>query len=464
MITLFRQYYPIRNILFVIAESVFIFTSLFVAVTLFNPGFHFVEGDYICFNIIIITLVCQVCIYFTDLYDMKNSISLKILGVKLVQSLIMASIFLGILYISFPELIIEPKIFVFGVTLMGALIFLIRILYSWVLKEGFFNQRIMILGSGELATKIIAEINERKDCGYEISYMVQNQTPKKFLDNSGMPVISKMDYSNICEIAKEMGIRTIVVAIEEKRGHFPSAELLRCRIDGCEILDGNSFYEMLSGKLVVDQLYPSWLIFSNGFRKSIIKTILKRTLDIAMSLVMLIVFLPLMILVALIIKIDSRGPVFYSQERVGQKHKTYNIYKFRSMIDNAEKTCGPIYACEDDYRVTRVGYYLRKLRIDEMPQLWNVLKGEMSFVGPRPERGVFVREYEKQIPYYLERFSIKPGITGWAQICFRYGADAEDTLEKLNYDLFYIKNMSILMDIMIIMKTIKIVIFGTGAR
>jgi sugar transferase (PEP-CTERM system associated) len=395
---------------------------------------------------------------------MKISISFKTLGVKLVQSLIMASVFLGILYISFPEWIIEPKVVVFGVTLMGALIFLIRFLYSWVLKEGFFNQRIMILGAGELATKIVAEIKERKDCGYEISYMVQNQTAKKFLENSGMPVISKKDYSNICEIAKEKGIRTIVVAIEEKRGHFPSTELLRCRVDGCEILDGNSFYEMLSGKLVVDQLYPSWLIFSNGFRKSFIRTILKRTVDIAMSLVMLIVFLPLMILVALLIKIDSRGPVFYSQERVGQKHKTYNIYKFRSMIDNAEKTCGPAYACEDDPRVTRIGYYLRKFRIDEMPQLWNVLKGEMSFVGPRPERGVFVQEYEKQIPYYLERFSIKPGITGWAQICFGYGADAEDTLEKLNYDLFYIKNMSILMDIMIILKTIKIVIFGNGAR
>jgi sugar transferase (PEP-CTERM system associated) len=339
-----------------------------------------------------------------------------------------------------------------------------RFCYSQVLERGLFNQRIMLIGSGNLAGKIKDEIQERADCGYEISYLVQAQLHKDALFENGKPFLQYHDYSGLCEIAKKKDIKTIVVALEEKRGNFPSTELLKCRIEGVEIIDGNSFYEMLSGKLVVNQLYPSWLIFSNGFRKSLTNRILKRTFDILLSLSMIILLLPLMILVALLIKIDSRGAVFYRQERVGQNHKTYNIYKFRSMIDNAEETGVPQYATENDPRVTHVGHYLRKFRIDEIPQLWNVLKGEMSFVGPRPERSFFVEEYEKQIPYYIERFSVKPGITGWAQICYQYGANAAETIEKLNYDLFYIKNMSILMDILIVLRTVKIVIFGKGAR
>ncbi len=221
---------------------------------------------------------------------------------------------------------------------------------------------------------------------------------------------------------------------------------------------------MLTGKLIVEQINPAWLIFSEGFHKSRIRRFLKRTTDLLLSITLLILLLPVIIITAVIIKIDSTGPVFFSQERVGENRKTYMVYKFRSMIAEAEKHSGPVWAQDGDDRITRVGSFIRKWRIDEIPQLINVLKGDMSFVGPRPEREFFVKELEDIIPYYGERFTVKPGITGWAQVSYGYGASVEDAIQKLNYDLFYIKNMSTFMDLMIVLRTIKIVLFSKGAR
>jgi exopolysaccharide biosynthesis polyprenyl glycosylphosphotransferase len=221
---------------------------------------------------------------------------------------------------------------------------------------------------------------------------------------------------------------------------------------------------MLTGKFLVGQINPSWLIFSGGFQKSRARRFIKRTTDLIFSVVIMAVLSPFLLLVAGLIKLDSPGRVFFSQERVGERRRIYNVLKFRSMVADAEKISGPVWAQENDPRVTRLGRCLRRLRIDELPQLWNVVKGEMSFVGPRPEREVFIKELEQKIPYYGERFYVKPGITGWAQINYGYGASVEDAVEKLNYDLFYIKNMSTMMDILIVVKTLKIVIFGRGVR
>ena len=261
-----------------------------------------------------------------------------------------------------------------------------------------------------------------------------------------------------------MNINKIVVALTDRRGKFPAAELLKCRVNGIEVLEGTSFYEMLTGKLIVEQISPAWLIFSEGFHKSGTRRFLKRSTDLILSLIMLVLLLPVIILTAILIKIDSKGPIFFSQERIGEKRETYKVYKFRSMIADAEKQSGPVWAKDDDDRITRVGNVIRKWRLDEIPQLWNVLKGDMSFVGPRPERDFFVKQLEEMIPYYGERFTVKPGITGWAQVSYGYGASVDDAVEKLNYDLFYIKNISIFMDLMIVLRTIKIVLFGKGAR
>ncbi|MFH1642552.1 MAG: TIGR03013 family XrtA/PEP-CTERM system glycosyltransferase, partial [Nanoarchaeota archaeon] len=265
--------------------------------------------------------------------------------------------------------------------------------------------------------------------------------------------------------ARDMGIKKIVVALQEKRGgSFPTEELLRCRVDGIEVIEGNSFHEMLTGKLIVEYINPGWLIFSEGFEKSRARRFIKYALDLILSIILLVIFLPVIIITAVLIKIDSRGQVFFSQERVGKDKKLYKIYKFRSMATDAEKQSGPTWADENDNRITRIGKFIRKWRIDEIPQLWNVLKGDMSFVGPRPERDFFVKKLEGIIPYYRERFTVKPGISGWAQVSYGYGASVKDAVEKLNYDLFYIKNLSTLMDLMIILRTIKTVLFGKGAR
>lgn len=463
MFKMFQQYYPIRNVLFVIIESFLIFLCIFAVLMIFHSGSMMKDGIYIFSNLFIITMICQICIYYADLYQMNDSMSFRILAFRLLQALLLSCAFLGIIYFVFPGLLITPGIVLAGCVLTVFIIGTNRFFYSLLLQRGLFNKKIIIVGESDLSNKIIDEIQERTDCGYEISCVVLNQF-KNICSNPFITVFKMEDFKGLCELVKEQKIRTVVVAIKEKRGNFPSEELLRCRIEGAEVLDGNSFYEMLSGKLVVNELYPSWLIFSKGFNKSTVNSVLKRIFDIILSLFMLIAFFPLMVLVAILIKLDSKGPVFYTQERVGQNSRNYTIIKFRSMVVDAEAKCGPQCALENDPRITGVGRFLRKLRIDEMPQLWNVLKGEMSFVGPRPEREVFVREYEKQIPYYRERFSVKPGITGWAQIRYQYGANAEENLEKLNYDLFYIKNMSFFMDFMIVLRTIKIVMFGKGAR
>ncbi|MCA1786901.1 MAG: TIGR03013 family PEP-CTERM/XrtA system glycosyltransferase, partial [Desulfobacteraceae bacterium] len=268
----------------------------------------------------------------------------------------------------------------------------------------------------------------------------------------------------LCETAAATGINKIIVALKEKRGAFPTMELLQCRTDGIEIIEGSTFYEMLTGKVLVKLINPSWLIFSDGFRKSRWKAAFKRVEDIIISVVMLILLSPLLMFVCILIKLDSKGPVLFSQDRVGLDKQEYMVHKFRSMVQDAEKLTGPVWAQTDDDRITRVGRVIRKFRIDELPQLWNVLMGNMSMVGPRPERRHFTEDLEKKIPFYAQRFNVKPGITGWAQVCYDYGATLDDAVEKLNYELFYIKNMSLAMDVVIILRTVKTVLFGRGAR
>jgi sugar transferase (PEP-CTERM system associated) len=460
----FKQYYPIRNIFFVVGEGIAIFLSVFVATMILLGTEGRALDPLLMAKILLITIVCQLSLYYADLYDIKVNQSIFDLSTRLVQSLGFTAIILALIYFAFPALNIGTITFLISAGFVVLLVMGWRLGYAVVLTRGIFDKKIVLIGSDELAHKIINEIQDKPDCGYQIACIVLERHNPDTLRDALAPIIRKKKYQGLCDLSARLGISTIVVAIKERRGELPTGELLRCRIDGIEVLDGNSFYEMLTGKLMVDQINPSWLIFSDGFRKSWLKRFLKRYTDLILSSLMLILLGPILLAIMLMIKIDSRGPVFYSQERVGERRKIYMIYKFRSMVDDAEKLTGPTMATENDPRITRIGRFLRKWRIDEIPQLINVFKGEMSFVGPRPERDVFVQNFEKAIPYYGERLSVKPGITGWAQICFNYTDSIEDTKEKLNYDLFYIKNMSAMMDLMIVLRTIKIVLFGKGAR
>lgn len=271
-------------------------------------------------------------------------------------------------------------------------------------------------------------------------------------------------YEQLLAVVQRERIDKIIVALPERRGKLPVEALLACRMQGVEVEDGTSFYEHLSGKVMLENIRPSWLIFSAGFSGSPLQRLFKRLLDVVLSVLVTALSLLLLPWIALAIKLESRGPVLFSQERVGENGRHFVLYKFRSMQTDAEAATGPVFAGANDPRVTRVGKILRATRLDELPQLINVLRGEMSFVGPRPERPFFVEQYAKDVPYYTQRLSVEPGLTGWAQVNYPYGATREDAIEKLRLDLYYIKNMSLLLDLLILLKTVKIALLGRGSR
>ena len=271
------------------------------------------------------------------------------------------------------------------------------------------------------------------------------------------------DYARLPEYASAR-VDRVIVALDEKRGRLPLIELMELRLRGIAIEESTTFIERASGRIAVETMLPSWLIYSEGFKTSALRSFLKRVADISFSVILLILTLPLLLFTAMLVKLDSRGPVLYRQARLGLGGGEFFVLKFRSMRQDAESASGPKWAEKFDARVTRVGRVIRALRIDELPQLVNVLRGEMSFVGPRPEREHFVRGLKDKIPYYGLRTIVRPGITGWAQVEYGYGATEDDAMEKLKYDLFYIKNNNLFFDLWIVMKTVKVVLLGNGAR
>ena len=420
--------------------------------------YHF---EYLILKALLIVACVQLSLYYFDLYDLKIFRRNIELGIRLLQSLGVSSILLAALYYLFPLLIIGRGIFLISLGLMGAIIVSWRLIYNHFLKTRQLDQKIMIIGSGPLAKNIAKEIVERVDTGFKVIGFITDN-PERVGQKLVNPSIIN-DQSQILDIAIKERVDRIIVALEERRGKFPDAQLLECKMRGIAVEEGIEFYEHLTGRLQVESLRPSFLIFSDGFKKSKLTMWTKRITEFSLSLIGLFLLSPITLVISILIKIDSRGPVFYKQERVGEGGKIFKLLKFRSMVENAE-TNGPVWAEQDDKRITRVGRWMRKWRIDEIPQMFNVLKGDMSFVGPRPERSFFVERLRKEIPFYDQRFSVKPGVTGWAQIKYRYGASKEDALEKLEYDLYYIKNLSPLYDFLIIFETIKVVLSGKGAR
>jgi sugar transferase (PEP-CTERM system associated) len=269
---------------------------------------------------------------------------------------------------------------------------------------------------------------------------------------------------SLLEFVRQARIDHVVIAFDDSRGKLPFDELLRCKFSGVKIEDGLSFYERITGRVHLDALKPSWMIFSDGFGRPWVTTAFKRLHDVVGSLVGLILVAPLSLVIAALIKLDSPGPILYRQERVGEGGRSFTLLKFRSMRQDAEAATGPVWATDGDHRATPLGKWLRKFRFDELPQMINVLRGEMSFVGPRPERPCFVEGLKNAIPYYGLRSAVKPGITGWAQVRYRYGSNVQDMIEKLQYDLYYIKNMSVLLDATILVQTVQTVLLGRGAR
>jgi sugar transferase (PEP-CTERM system associated) len=412
---------------------------------------------------LLIALVTQTCLYYADMYDLRLLGDRRELFTRLLQALAPASFILAALYFWFPVLIIGRGVFLVAAILVFILVTGWRIAFDWTSGHLAPRERLLLVGTSQAAVTLAREMFERRqELGVEIVGFV-DPDPVRVGDRVLNPgVIGTIE--DIPSIVRARGIDRVVVSLADARGHLPMDKLLEMKLDGVSFDHLASVYEEYTGKIAVENLRPSWLIFSPGFKKTRVLNASKRAIDIVAAGMGLILAAPIMALVALAIKTTSPGAVLYHQRRVGQHGRIFTLHKFRSMCEDAEAATGPVWAVkEGDQRVTRVGRFLRRTRLDELPQLWNVLKGDMSFVGPRPERPEFVAELTRQIPFYGQRHVIRPGLTGWAQVRYTYGASVEDALQKLQYDLFYIKNLSVALDLFIILDTIKTVILRKGA-
>jgi len=455
-----QKKYPLRNIIFLCGEGGLIFLSIFgVYWVMLGTELFTLNLTVNCLHALIVTVVFQLCLYFFDLYDLKTDNNLPDAFTRITQAFGVGCIVLGFLYYLAPEITIQGPVFWFGYAVICATVFLWRLLYYIVLRRRLFVRKVVIIGVGDLASEIAEEIEGRFDSVYSVYAFVGDQQPA--YNPNHAPVAPRLE--DLVDSLPENDAQHIIVTPAECRGSMPLDALLRCRLRGMLIEHGVTFYQRITDRIPVPHVNPSWLIFSQGFAITRWRSTVQRVLDLIGSLTLLVITSPVMLLTAIAVWLESPGPVLYRQERAGLHGVPFQVLKFRSMRQDAEKD-GAVWAAVNDSRVTRCGAFIRKTRIDELPQLWNVLKGEMSLVGPRPERPVFVEELIKRIPFYGMRHEVKPGLTGWAQINYPYGSSVEDALRKLEYDLFYVKNMSLAFDILIIFRTVKTVLFRRGSR
>ena len=408
------------------------------------------------------TFFCLAGFYLFDLYDFVVMHDRRELVLRLVQALGLAWIVLALSFYLYPGLMLGRRVSIIALVLAVSLMVGWRVLIHWILGHPGFGEKILIVGSGDSAVEIAREVLSRPDAGYRIVGFVgtdSEQVGKSLINPRVVGLTSELG-----DVVKRENVDRIVVAMGERRGQFPTDKLLQLSLAGhVTIEEGAAFYERITGRVSLSMIRPSWLIFTGPGRKAKLASISRSVVHRTAALIGAILSLPIVLLTAILIKLDSRGPVFYRQERVGRNGRTFVLAKFRSMRVDAEAD-GPVWASKGDDRTTRVGRVIRKIRVDEIPQFWNIFKGEMSFVGPRPERPHFVAQLAEEIPYYEQRHLIAPGLTGWAQIKYPYGASIEDARQKLQYDLFYIKNHSLVFDAIIVFETIKIILFGRGAQ
>ncbi|MEO5509658.1 MAG: TIGR03013 family XrtA/PEP-CTERM system glycosyltransferase [Longimicrobiales bacterium] len=420
----------------------------------------FVQGD--IWKAVLIAVVCQVSLYYVDLYELRVVSDRRELFVGVVQSLSATSFLLAAIYFWFPSLVIGHGVFVVSSALVLMVVAGWRLVFEWLTRRVAPRERLLLVGTGAAAISLARELFQRRqELGVEIVGFV-DPDPARL----GAPVINPGvigTIEDIPSIVRARRVDRVVVSLADARGKLPMDKLLEMKLDGVTFDHLASVYEELTGKIAVENLRPSWFVFSAGFRKSHLLQSAKRLMDILAALIGLLLTAPAMAVVASAVKWTSPGPILYRQLRVGQHGRVFTVMKFRSMRQDAEAATGAVWASKNDQRVTPVGRCLRRSRLDELPQLINVLKGDMSLVGPRPERPEFVTQLTRQIPFYGQRHVVRPGLTGWAQVRYTYGASVEDALEKLQYDLFYIKNLSVSFDLFIMLSTIKTVILRQGA-
>jgi sugar transferase (PEP-CTERM system associated) len=414
------------------------------------------------YKALVITGVTMVCLYFADLYDYRVFSERRELFVRTVQALGGTALVLAALYFWFPDLVVGRGVAAIAAGFVIALVLGWRIVFEWANRRVGPRERLLLVGTHDSAVRLARELHDRRDLGVEIVGFVDPDPARVGTPLFNPGVIGTID--DIPPIVRARAVDRVVVSLRDARGKLPMDKLLEMKLDGVSFDHLTSIYEQYTGKIAVDNLRPSWLIFSSGFRKSRRQRVIKRASDLAMATAGLLLALPLIAIIAAAIRLTSRGPVLFHQPRVGQHGRVFVLHKFRSMRHDAEKETGAVWARRNDQRITRLGRLLRRSRLDELPQLWNVVCGHMSLVGPRPERPEFVSALTRDIPFYGQRHVVRPGLTGWAQVRYTYAASIEDSLEKLQYDLFYIKHMSVSLDLFILAKTVKTVLMGRGAH
>ena len=454
---LFNRHVSTRSLTVFTGELVLIFGSVALAAAVQSTP----DLASNLWKILLVTLVCQLCLYYNDFYDLTLVHSNRELVVRLLQAAGAASIVLALLYFLQPDLMIGNGIFVSALFVFLVAILGWRLVFNQISGSMKLQERVLFVGTGDTARKVARQILDQHEFAYRVIGFIDDDA-SRIGERIVNPAIVGTP-ADIDRLIAEHGIDRIVVGMSDRRGKLPVEELLRAKMAGVRVEDATTTYERVTGKILIDDLRPSWLIFSDGFRVSRVTRLMKRTIDLGLSVILAILSLPLMVVTALLVLVEDGRPIFYRQERVGENGRTFTLAKFRSMRKDAEKAGKPIWAKDGDDRVTRIGRFIRKTRLDELPQLWNVVLGDMSFVGPRPERPFFVDQLTKEIPFYQQRHTVKPGLTGWAQVKYRYGSSLDDAMEKLRYDLYYIKNLSVIFDLTIVFDTVKVVLFRKGA-
>jgi sugar transferase (PEP-CTERM system associated) len=393
-------------------------------------------------------------------YHMDHYRNLRVVAIRVAVSIVAGFLALAMIYYIVPALEIWRSAFIIGSLLGFVGILTVRAVFLQVTGLRTFGRRIAVLGAGKWAKRIEDLLRDEKRASFKcVGFIPMNGRAPEI--DEGRVVTG---VNSLADFARDQNVEEIVVAVEERRGGLPVQDLLACKLNGVRVTDFSSFWERETGRVDLDALNPSWLIFSDGFAANRSQRVVKRVFDVLASLVLLAFSLPIIVITAVLIKLDSRGPVFYRQKRVGINGEAFELLKFRSMTVDAERDGTPRWAEVNDPRITRVGGIIRTTRIDELPQIFNVLKGDMSFIGPRPERPFFVEELAANIPYYSARHGVKPGISGWAQLNYPYGASIEDAREKLQYDLYYIKNYSVFLDLTVMIQTARVILWPQGVR
>ncbi len=455
--------YPVsKRLLFLIMGDLFIVNgSLFLSAVIrlgFTGGWEYIRGNHVSF--LLTGLIFIFTFFFTELYDIRKDF--KSIGNIMAITFASTSAFVITTFLFYLNwsLRIGRGVFIINGVLITLFIIGWRILYSYLLDQPIFRKNVLIIGAGWAGKTILREINKSKKSGLKVIGFVDDDLRKQNEVIDGLPVLGNRYALN--NIVQQNDITIIIVAITHEKHADLIKILINCSWNGVDIIDMPAIYEQLTGKIPFQHINNMWMLHTVISKPKLYGKLMKPLIEVCIAFTLFLLLIPAMVIIALLVKLGSPGRIFYTQERIGKDGKAFTILKFRTMVENAEIHTGAVCTSDNDPRITSIGRFLRKSRLDEIPQLVNVMKGDMSLIGPRPERYIFIREFEQKIPFYTQRLAVRPGLTGWAQVKYPYASSIEQTEEKLQYDLYYIKNMSFILDFVVSLKTIKVVLFGRG--